>query len=123
MEQTTEAIKLANEEAKESRTILEDLKNQIIAVNKAIFPELIEQVTKMREARMAVVGEMHQSLNMLQDVRKFFIDSSYEMEMERLERFVAVCREIKKLKDEGTLEAICDAAIRLAIKEESRGEK
>ena len=58
---------------------------------------------------MTIVSEVKQSLNVLKDVRKFFIEKDYETEMQNLERFINLCKEIKQLKEDGIFDAVCDA--------------
>jgi len=53
----------------------------------------------------------------LRDIRKFFLESDYKTEVERLERFVSLCREIKALKESGLFDAVCDTAIRMSVQE------
>lgn len=117
MEDTADLTKAALAEAKESKHVLEEIRNQVSALADIIHPALINHISEIRTARMAVVSELSQSLTMLRDVRKFFLESNYEQEMERLERFIAACKEIQRLKAEGVFDAVCDSAIRMAVKE------
>jgi len=43
------------------------------------------------------------------------LEKSYEKEMERLKEFISVCKQIEALKASGTLEAVSDLAIKMAI--------
>lgn len=120
MEINKDLLAALNDEVRESRTILEDLANQVIAVNEAVEPALIGHIKRIREARMTAISEIHQSLAALKEVRKFFFESDYGVEMARLKEFVALCKELQELKKTGILDAVSDIAIRLAIKEESK---
>ncbi len=123
MEDNVEMIKAVNREAEESKNILQKLCNEVIAIDDVIQPALIEKLQEMRSNRMAMVAEVNSIMNSLKEIRKFFFESDYELEMERLERFLAVCRELKEMKQSGMLDAIADIAIRLALKEESNERK
>jgi hypothetical protein len=117
MEETVELLNAVNAEVAESKARLEALANEVRALSDVVNPALAEQANALRTARMSVISEVNQSLTAMRDVRKFFFESSYEEEIARLERFVRVCREIQELKKAGIFDAVCDAAIRLAIKE------
>lgn len=120
MEETHELVAAATDEAAKSREVLEQLKNDVVALSDVIHPQLIETATKLRSARMTVVSEVNASLSAMRDVRKFFIEHDYEVEIARLERFIALCRELMALKEAGVLDAVADTTLRLAVKEESR---
>jgi hypothetical protein len=118
LEDSTQMVNTAANEAREAKETLQQLSNQVRAISDVIEPELAKQITTIRNQRIALVSELRQSLDMLKDVRKFFLESDYDKEMERMERFVRVCQQIKELKDDGTFDAVCDSAIRLAVREE-----
>lgn len=119
MEKTDQLLKDTNTEVLESKKILQDLANEIRALSDVVNPSLMEQIKNIRQARMTVVSEIRESLSALREIRAFFLESNYETEMQRLERFVRLCREIQALKSEGVFDAVCDTAIRMALKEES----
>ena len=74
-------------------------------------------MTDLRATRMATVNEINASLAAMREIRKFFLESDYETEMTRLERFVRVCRDLQDLKASGVLDAIADTSIKLAVQE------
>lgn len=115
METNTTLLAAANEEAAKSKKILQELANDVTALHEIIAPKLLHQVQELRASRMAVVTEVKDSLTAMREVRKFFMESDYETEMARLERFVKVCREIKALKECGVFDAVCDSALKLAV--------
>lgn len=117
MEQTTEMMKVATEEMKTARKELEATANQVKAIRDVVFPELTSYAREIQSMRMTAVSEMTHILNEMRQVHKFFIDASYEREMKELERFVSLCKEIKQLKADGVFDAVCDSAIRLAVRE------
>ncbi len=117
MAEVNALIHSMNEELSESKEILEGLSNKARALLKEVVPVLGEMVTALRSSRMAAVSEIAQTVSALRDVRKFFVEEGHEDEMARLERFVALCKELKTLKDEGVLDAVCDTSLRLAVKD------
>lgn len=117
MEEATAMMNASKEQLREARKELEQTANQIKVLKETIFPELVAYAQEIRTMRMTAVSEMSQILNEMRQVHKFFIDSSYEREMKELERFVGLCKEIQALKRDGVFDAICDSAIRLAVKE------
>ena len=116
MEKVENLLRTVNEEVRESKKILESLSNEITAVSGDVKPKLLNMIKEIRDNRMATVSEIHQTLLALKDIRKFFLESEYKEEMERLERFVNVCKEIQKLKTDGTFDAVCDSALKLSVK-------
>lgn len=117
MEETEKLLQGVNAEVRESSETLKELKNEVSALTDVIHPALLEQIKEIRSARMALVQEIRESLQSLREIRKFFLESDYATEMERLERFVRLCRELQELKHAGVFDAVCDSAIRMAIKE------
>lgn len=123
METTGNMLKAINIEVEESKKILESLANEIHALSIIVGPALLNQAKELRSARMVVVNEVRDSLSSLRDVRKFFLESDYKIEIERLEKFVKVCKEIEELKKSGVFDAVCDSALRLAIQEKPDNDK
>lgn len=120
MEQLATLIHETRDELEASKVSIQSLANEVRAVYDVIGPELLKQAKELRAARMNVVAETRDSLAAMKDVRKFFLESDYELEMARLERFVALCREIQALKASGVFDAVCEATIRMALKEPAR---
>lgn len=117
MEDAAALIQVARDELEESKKSLQDLQNQIAAVDSIIRPQLVDMIKRLRDSRMTVVSEINSSLAAMREVRRFFLDAEYGTEIERLERFVALCREFQSLKASGILDAISDTMIHLAVKE------
>lgn len=118
MEETVHLIQAINAEVEESKRVLTGLSNDVRAVFEIVGPQLLQQAKELRAARMTVVAEIRDSLAALRDVRRFFLESEYSVEMDRLERFVRLCKELRVLKESGILDAVADTAIRLAVREE-----
>lgn len=121
MEDTVMLLREVTKQAEESRKVLEDLSNQVAVIYDVLKPILLKQLSDLRNQRIGMVSEYRDILNAGKDLRNFFLESDYKEEIERLERFVSLCREIKSLKADGTFDAICDSAIRLAIGEGKGG--
>ena len=117
METTVEELRIANEEIEQSKKNMQGLFNELLSVRDNVEPLIKKQIEDIRHIRMTTVSEVGMALNALRDIRKFFLESDYEKEIKRLYDFVALCKELKKLKDDGTLDALCETAIKLAIKE------
>ncbi len=120
MERTAEQLQMINEEVVESKKVLEGLYNELSSVLTQLNPLFREQIKSIRDARMASVSEIQLALVAMRDIRKFFLEEDYEKEMKRLSEFVELCREMKRLKEEGTLDALCDLALKLAARDERR---
>lgn len=122
MEENALLLTALNKELTESKAILQNLANEIRAVQDIVGPALMAHAQQLRSARMTVVSELQTSLVALREVRKFFLESDYADEMDRLERFVRVCKEVQVLKQSGVFDAVVDSAIRLAVQEVSNNE-
>ena len=109
-------LETTNKEMETAKRVLQELANEVTALADIVQPALEKQIASLRSARMATVNEI-QSLTAMRDIRKFFLEADYAVEMERLERFVRLCRDLQELKASGVFDAVCDTALRLAIKE------
>lgn len=116
VEKVAEELKMVNEEIAISKSILQNTLNEISSVNKILRPMLKEQTDAVRNARMTAVNEINQALTSLKEIRKFFLESDYKTEMNRLSEFVGMCHEIKKLKDDGTIDSIAEVMLKLSVK-------
>ena len=119
METTAEGLKVVAEELRAAKELVEQFSNEFMEVSRFVRTRNEEHIKELREMRMATVREIRDSLSALHDIRRFFLEKDYEQEMLRLERFVAVCRELQALRANGTIDAICDTALRLAVEEKS----
>jgi hypothetical protein len=115
MESANDFLKQINEVAGESAEILKKTYNEVNATYELLEPRLIKMIKDIRGSRMAIVTELKTTLATMKDVRKFFLESDYKKEIERLERFVVLCERMKILIDDGTIEAVCDIALKFAI--------
>lgn len=120
MEDEGQLLEAANREMEKSRQLLRDTASQITKMADITIPILTDQVTHLRSLRMAITKETETTVEALREVSEFFIEHDYEAEMQRLQRFVGLCEQLKALKQDGTLDALSDTIIRLAYKEQSR---
>ena len=116
MEQETALLEAAHKELSITKQTLQELANEIRAVHDIVAPQLLAQAQSLRSARMTVVADLREAMTALRDVRKFFLESDYAVEMARLERYVALCRELQVLQQQGVLDAVSDVAIKLALR-------
>ena len=126
MEETAKLLAALTSEVEERKKTLQNLVNDINAISDVLQPALVALIRRMRDNRMAAVAEANSILSQMRDLRKFFLESDYEKEMVRLDRFVSLCHELKKLKDDGTLDQVADTMLNLAVQEqrkESRNER
>jgi hypothetical protein len=114
MENLAEQLKAINMEVESAKNIIGETYNDVRSIQNAIEPEIYKIIKDIRQMRMTVVTELQTSLAMLKDIRKFFLESDYVEEIKRLNQFVGTISELKKLKDDGTLDAIADTILTLS---------
>lgn len=117
VEDTQAILEELNRQLEETKSKMQALVNDIHVLAEVVEPRLMEHVREVRSTRQTVVSEIAQMLSSLRDIRKFFLEDDFEVEIGRLERFVRLCREIRQLKQDGTFDAVCDSSLRLAVKE------
>jgi hypothetical protein len=66
---------------------------------------------------MAVTGEARETLKALGDVRSFLADPAHAAELQRMREVIELCKKLKDIKQDGSLDAVCDSALRLAVNE------
>lgn len=76
--------------------------------------ESLTALNEVRMTRMALDTETKQTLAACADVRKFFLSADHEKEIARLKEFIELCERLKKLKADGTLDALADTILKLA---------
>jgi hypothetical protein len=117
MEHISALLEIVNNEVEQSRSILQTLNNDVAVLHDTVGAALISQIRELRSSRMAIVSEVRDSLAAMKEIRAFFLESTYEVEVARLERLVNLCKEVKALKDSGVFDAVLDSALRLALGE------
>ena len=115
LEDTSELVQVAIKTAREAKEELRAIANECGDIGDVILPALMDHVKLLRDARFSLTNEAGQCLSSLKEVRKFFFDSDYHTEMARLKEFIALCKELKQLQSEGTLDAISDVMLKLAV--------
>jgi hypothetical protein len=116
LEEVTSLMKEANAEAAGARETLQKVADQMRELGDLLGPQMAAELKLLREHRMAVVNEARDMLVAIRDIRKFFLEADHKTEMERLDRFIRMCKELKALKEDGTLDAILDSVLRLAVR-------
>jgi hypothetical protein len=99
----------------DARNVLEENMSQIGPVMIDFNARVKTALEDVRQARMAVVGEIAHLLLPLKEVRQFFLGKDYDQEIARLKEFTSLCERLAALKKDGTLDAIADTIIKLAI--------
>ena len=122
MEDLSGMMKLLNEEVGISADVVKNAYNDIMGVSDQLIPQLGEMVKEVRTKRMTLVTELKQSLNMMKDVRQFFLDKDYNTEVDRLERFCTVAERLKALIEDGTMDAVTDIILKLHLTEATKNE-
>jgi hypothetical protein len=105
-------------EASAMREAFQKIANELVTMANIIIPEMHKHTLAIREARMAAVRETRETLAAMRSVRDFFLESNYAVEIERMERLVGLCHEIRDLKESGFFDAVCDSALKLAVRGE-----
>ena len=108
---TQELLETATETEEAAEKVRETY-NNILITYEQIQPHIKEMVTSIRSAKQGVVFELSSALTLMKDARKFFIDSDYKEEVERLEAFVKLGERLRELIKDGTLDAVCDASLK-----------
>jgi len=103
-----------NKEVKISKSILQEMANDCLAIQEILEPQLLHAIKRLRETRMTIRTEFSQTLNAMKDVREFFLDKEYEKEMSRLEKFVNIVSQFRELSNNGTLDAVSDTILKLS---------
>lgn len=115
MEDSAELLEAAVKQAREAKEELQEIANQTGAISDVIFPALTDHIQTLRNMRFSLTNEANQCMQSLKDIRKFFFDSDYHTEMERLREFVTLVKQLKDMQSDGSLDAITDAMLKLAV--------
>jgi hypothetical protein len=71
-------------------------------------------LTTVREQRLALGSETRLLMGGLKEVRQFFLEESYETEIQRLHEFIDLCERLQALKESGFLDTIADTMLRMS---------
>lgn len=99
----------------DARSVLDENMKQIVPLMQDFNAQVKVALEDMRQSRFAVVGEIAHLLQPLKDVRAFLLGRDYEVEIARLKEFCGLCERLKALKEDGTLDALADTIIKLAL--------
>ena len=70
-------------------------------------------IATAREQRIAMGSETRLLMGSLKEVRQFFLEETYETEIQRLNEFIDLCERLQKLKENGFLDTIADTILKL----------
>jgi hypothetical protein len=99
----------------DARAVLDENMKQIGPLMETFNARVKVALEDVRQSRFAVVGEIAHLVQPLKEVRAFLLGKDYEFEIKRLKEFVELCERLQKLKQDGTLDAIADTIIKLAV--------
>jgi hypothetical protein len=72
-----------------------------------------EALGTVRDQRIALGSETRLLMVALKEVRQFFLDQTYETEINRLHEFIDLCERLKALKESGFLDTVADTILKL----------
>lgn len=116
VEKTQSAMDVAREEMVKSREELQQTQNEMTKLVDHLLSLTAKHIKEIREARMVVTHETAQLMGSLREVRKFFLEDTHDTEMHRLQAFAGTCAQLKRLADDGTLDTIITAILKLGVK-------
>ena len=111
-----EITELQQEISEKNREVFKTLHTNLVDVYNQVSPFLKDQISELRNTRLQAVSEVKASISLIRDIREFFLQPEHSEQIKRLKEFVEVCNQLKRLKDEGTLDAIGDTILKLSIK-------
>jgi hypothetical protein len=80
----------------------------------AEYQEFIKSaIGTVREQRIALGSETRLLMSALKEVRQFFLDETYEAEINRLHEFIDLCERLQALKESGFLDTVADTILKL----------
>jgi len=110
-----EVAELQREVSVQSKETFQNLFNNVAEVYNQVAPLLRKQMDELRNARLQAVTEINSSLKLMRDIRAFFLEPEHIEQIARLKDFIKTCNELKRLKDEGILDAIGETILKLAV--------
>ncbi len=116
VERKATGIEIATDDIRKAKAEIESAFNDILILSDKTDDHLAKYITEIRQFRMAMTMECRSLITSMQDVRKFFLEDTFDDEMGRVERFVSLCKELRALKENGTLDAVSDTIIKLTVR-------
>lgn len=99
----------------DARRIIDDTIKFIDSSKDGFNASMKSFLTDLRATRMTGINEVHQMLVVLKDIREFFVGRDYDVQTARLKDFVELCERLEGLKSRGTLDALADTMLKLAV--------
>lgn len=106
MEKTDRLLTDIQKEMEETKTLFPALIEQIRALAKLANAEISDAGLRVRESYVSSIGEIHHTLPLLSEVRQFFPESNYSVELRATERVLELCAQLKRLQEHGMFDAI-----------------
>jgi hypothetical protein len=78
-----------------------------------LVPKILELSNSLREKRTALNTEVRLSMSLFRDVRKFFLEKDHKTEINNIKEFADICDRVKNLINNGTMDAITEAILKL----------
>ena len=119
MEKAAESMAVAKEELLDTREQLQTTLNDITVMCDRIQDMMKDQIEEIRGTRFTLVTETAQMMESLREVRKFFLDSQHQEEIQKLRAFVALCQDLRVFASDGSLDTIIDSMLKLAVRQPS----
>lgn len=113
MDHVKAAIDETREDIKKSTEALQKAYNELIRMHDILAPKLLELSKDLRQKRTSLNTEFRLSLALFKDIRKFFIEKDHSLQINNINEFMEVCEHLKELIDNGTMDAITDAILKL----------
>ncbi len=123
MEHVKEAIEEIRGDIKKSQETLQQSYNELLKMHDLFSPQIVKMSKQLREKRTALLTEVKLSMTLFKDIRKFFIEKEHKTEINNIKEFAEVCERVKKLIDDGTMDAITDAILKLEGVKDGKEEK
>jgi hypothetical protein len=114
MEDTLDLMKAMNVEVEKAKEELQDVYDKVNHLREITHPAITQYVQELQALRMTLCRETKDCLTAMRDVRQFFIEHNYEVEMKRMHEFITMMHDLKRLKADGTLDAISDTVLKLS---------
>jgi hypothetical protein len=109
-------IRTSEELVRRSRELV-DTVDYLVSEVKGPWNEYQEWVKtaleRVREQRIALSSETRLLMQSLKEVREFFLEDSYQTQINRLHEFIDLCERLQALKQSGFLDAVTDTILKM----------
>ena len=123
MEQLLSELTGVRDELEEAKKTVQNLTNDIGTIGQLLEPELLKMIKNIRDHRQTISVELKKSLEIMKEVREFLLDKEHAEEMEKFKELVGWAAKLKKYSEDGTLDALVDTALKLAVGKDKNKQK